>query len=181
MVFFPSYQYLEQVLALAEEEAPELEILVQDSRMTEEKREDFLREFEKKRDRSLAAFCVMGGSFSEGIDLKEDRLIGAIVVGAGLPMVCPEQEILKQYFEETKEGGFACAYQYPGMTKVLQAAGRVIRTGSDRGVILLLDDRFLWREYRELFPREWSDVKRVTLAGVEAELAAFWSRFPEAP
>ena len=81
----------------------------------------------------LAAFCVMGGVFSEGIDLKEERLIGVIVVGTGLPMVCAEQEVLKGYFDETEEKGFDFSYQYPGMNKVLQAAGRVIRTPEDRG------------------------------------------------
>ena len=105
--------------------------------------------------------------------------IGVIVVGTGLPMVCTEQKILQGYFEEAGKDGFAYAYQYPGMNKVLQAAGRVIRTASDQGVILLLDDRFWRREYRELFPREWSDVKRVSLSSLEQELQAFWSRFPE--
>lgn len=88
-------------------------------------------------------------------------------------------KILQGYFEEEGKDGFAYAYQYPGMNKVLQAAGRVIRTASDQGVILLLDDRFWCREYRELFPREWSDVKRVSLSSLEQELQAFWSRFPE--
>lgn len=97
----------------------------------------------------------MGGIFSEGIDLKEDRLIGVVIVGTGLPMVCTEQELLKGYFEKTNQKGFDYAYQYPGMNKVMQAAGRVIRTMEDEGIILLLDDRFLKREYQELFPREW--------------------------
>ena len=160
-----------------------MEILVQDSHMTEEEREAFLQEFSPERtamrDTSLVAFCVMGGLFSEGIDLTGDRLIGVIVVGTGLPMVCTEQKILQGYFEEAGKDGFAYAYQYPGMNKVLQAAGRVIRTASDQGVILLLDDRFWRREYRELFPREWNDVKRVSLASLEQELQTFWSRFPE--
>ena len=151
--------------------------------MTEEEREAFLQKFSPERtaerDTSLVAFCVMGGLFSEGIDLTGDRLIGVIVVGTGLPMVCTEQKILQGYFEEAGKDGFAYAYQYPGMNKVLQAAGRVIRTASDQGVILLLDDRFWRREYRELFPREWSNVKRVSLSSLEQELQAFWSRFPE--
>ena len=125
--------------------------------MTEEEREAFLQKFSPERtaerDTSLVAFCVMGGLFSEGIDLTGNRLIGVIVVGTGLPMVCTEQKILQGYFEEAGKDGFAYAYQYPGMNKVLQAAGRVIRTASDQGVILLLDDRFWRREYRELFPR----------------------------
>ena len=147
--------------------------------MTESEREEFLAEFEKEREQSLVAFCVMGGLFSEGIDLKEERLIGAVIVGTGLPMVCTEQEILKGYFEETESDGFAFAYQYPGMNKVMQAAGRVIRTAADKGVILLLDDRFLRREYRELFPREWADVSNVTLPMLPQKLWEFWNRFPE--
>ena len=147
--------------------------------MREQEREEFLEAFRMERENTLVGFCVMGGIFSEGIDLTGDRLIGVIVVGTGLPMVCTEQKILQGYFEEVGKDGFAYAYQYPGMNKVLQAAGRVIRTASDQGVILLLDDRFWRREYRELFPREWSDVKRVSLSSLEQELQAFWSRFPE--
>lgn len=180
IVFFPSYQYLSEVYALAEKEAPaDVVILLQKNRMTESEREEFLAEFEKEREQSLVAFCVMGGLFSEGIDLKEERLIGAVIVGTGLPMVCTEQEILKGYFEETESDGFAFAYQYPGMNKVMQAAGRVIRTAADKGVILLLDDRFLRREYRELFPREWADVSNVTLPMLPQKLWEFWNRFPE--
>lgn len=204
IVFFPSYQYMNRVREVCEGEyayqnvelddnekmknhsgknGKSMEILVQDSHMTEEEREAFLQKFSlertAERDTSLVAFCVMGGLFSEGIDLTGDRLIGVIVVGTGLPMVCTEQKILQGYFEEAGKDGFAYAYQYPGMNKVLQAAGRVIRTASDQGVILLLDDRFWRREYRESFPREWSDVKRVSLSSLEQELQAFWSRFPE--
>ena len=101
MVFFPSYQYMEQVEACFDEEPLEADLLIQGQGMGEEERQEFLREFEKERPRSLAAFCVMGGVFSEGIDLKEERLIGVAVVGTGLPMVCTEQEVLKGYFEET--------------------------------------------------------------------------------
>ena len=186
IVFFPSYQYMNRVREVEKrfgKTGKSMEVLIQDSHMTEEEREAFLQKFSPERtaerDTSLVAFCVMGGLFSEGIDLTGNRLIGVIVVGTGLPMVCTEQKILQGYFEEEGKDGFAYAYQYPGMNKVLQAAGRVIRTASDQGVILLLDDRFWRREYRELFPREWSDVKRVSLSSLEQELQAFWSRFPE--
>lgn len=176
IVFFPSYQYMNRVLELAEPDKHGLTVIAQESRMSDEEREAFLEEFEMQRDTSLAAFCVMGGLFSEGIDLKEERLIGVIVVGTGLPMVCTEQEILKNYFDEENQEGFAFSYQYPGMNKVMQAAGRVIRTATDRGIILLLDDRFLRRDYRELFPREWEDAERVTLRTLRRELQAFWDR-----
>ena len=142
--------------------------------MTETERETFLKDFETGRKHSFVGLCVLGGIFSEGIDLRADRLEGVIVVGTGLPMVCAEQEILRDYFQEREGRGYDYAYQYPGMNKVLQAAGRVIRTDTDKGIILLLDDRFLQGDYRALFPREWSDVKRVTLKTVKEELMRFW-------
>lgn len=175
MVFFPSYQYMAEVERILEREPLEADLLVQGQGMGEDERKEFLEEFEKKRDHSLVAFCVMGGVFSEGIDLKEERLIGVIIVGTGLPMVCVEQEILKGFFDETEERGFDFAYQYPGMNKVLQAAGRVIRTQEDEGVILLLDDRFLRREYLELFPREWEHYHMVNRNNVEQCIEDFWA------
>lgn len=176
MVFFPSYQYMAEIERILEDEPLEADLLVQGQGMDEEERKEFLEEFEKERDHSLVAFCVMGGVFSEGIDLKEERLIGVIIVGTGLPMVCVEQEILKGYFDETEERGFDFAYQYPGMNKVLQAAGRVIRTQEDEGVILLLDDRFLRREYLELFPREWEHYHMVNRNNVAQCIEDFWAR-----
>lgn len=175
MIFFPSYQYMRQMEEVFEAEPLEADLLIQGQGMGEEERRDFLAEFEREREHSLAAFCVMGGVFSEGIDLKEERLIGVIVVGTGLPMVCTEQEVLKGYFEETEQKGFDFAYLYPGMNKVLQAAGRVIRTVNDEGVILLLDERFLKREYLELFPREWEQFQMVNARNVAECLADFWN------
>ena len=120
MVFFPSYQYMGEIEEILEEEPLKADLLVQGQGMGEAEKAEFLEEFEKERSHSLAAFCVMGGVFSEGIDLKEERLIGVIVVGTGLPMVCVEQEVLKGYFDETEEKGFDFSYQYPGMNKVLR-------------------------------------------------------------
>ena len=174
MVFFPSYQYMTEIEAIFEAEPLEADLIVQGQGMGEAERKEFLEEFDREREHSLVAFCVMGGVFSEGIDLKEERLIGVIIVGTGLPMVCVEQEILKGYFEETEERGFDFAYQYPGMNKVLQAAGRVIRTQEDEGVILLLDDRFLRRDYLELFPREWEHYHMVNRNNVSQCIADFW-------
>ena len=174
MVFFPSYQYMGEIEEILEEEPLKADLLVQGQGMGEAEKAEFLEEFEKERSHSLAAFCVMGGVFSEGIDLKEERLIGVIVVGTGLPMVCVEQEVLKGYFDETEEKGFDFSYQYPGMNKVLQAAGRVIRTPGDRGVILLLDDRFLRRDHLELFPREWEHFQMVNRKNVGQCLSDFW-------
>lgn len=175
MVFFPSYQYMDEIEEILEEEPLKTDLLVQGQGMGEAEKTEFLEEFEKERSHSLAAFCVMGGVFSEGIDLKEERLIGVIVVGTGLPMVCVEQEVLKGYFDETEEKGFDFSYQYPGMNKVLQAAGRVIRTPGDRGVILLLDDRFLRRDHLELFPREWEHFQVVNRGNAARCLEDFWN------
>ena len=147
--------------------------------MSEEEREAFLADIETGRERSLVGFCVLGGIFSEGIDLKAKRLEGVIIVGTGLPMVCTEQKILKEYFDEQRENGYDYAYQYPGMNKVLQAAGRVIRTGEDRGIILLLDDRFLRPEIQAMFPREWSEYAPVTRNTVFEWLKRFWDRWEQ--
>ena len=158
-----------------EKENPGIECVMQSQYMTEEAREIFLENFEEARDQSLMGFCVMGGIFAEGIDLARDRLIGAVIVGTGLPQVCRERELLKEYFEGKGKKGFDYAYLYPGMNKVLQSAGRVIRTDEDRGVILLLDDRFGDARYRETFPREWEKIEVCTLTGVEERLREFWA------
>ncbi|MBE5902603.1 MAG: ATP-dependent DNA helicase [Lachnospiraceae bacterium] len=176
MVFFPSYRFLDQVFeVLAEEELP-FEILVQGGSMTEEDREEFLGQFKENPEKSLVGFCVMGGIFSEGINLIGERLIGAILVGTGLPLISDEREILKRHYEESGRNGFDYAFRFPGMNKVLQSAGRVIRTQNDRGVILLLDERFLHRDYQELFPLEWENRTRVTLSTVGKELEDFWQK-----
>jgi Rad3-related DNA helicase len=145
--------------------------------MDEGKREDFLRCFasdERPEDRSLLGFCVSGGIFGEGIDLKNDSLIGAIIVGTGLPQVCPEREIIKDYFDGQGGDGFAYAYKYPGINKVLQAAGRVIRTAEDVGIVALLDERFLQWGYRRLFPREWKNTEVVKLDEIAKRVEKFW-------
>ena len=128
-------------------------------------------------DKSLLGFCVMGGIFGEGIDLKQDSLIGVIIVGTGLPLVCPERELLKAYFDEQDGNGFDYAYRYPGMNKVLQAAGRVIRTEEDIGVVALLDERFLQNSYTRLFPREWSDFQIVNENTVGKHVEKFWNEW----
>ena len=180
MVFFPSYKMLEEVYAVYEEEFSVnwVKCICQNSSMKEQEREEFLREFEQDQE-SLVAFCIMGGIFSEGIDLLGEKLIGAILVGTGLPQLGNEREILRSFYTENGENGFDYAYRYPGMNKVLQAAGRVIRTREDHGVILLLDERFRQREYSNLFPVEWNDRKTCTLSNVEAQLQKFWESIPD--
>ena len=176
MVFFPSYRLMEDVHTVYQNEfaAGWVQCICQTSSMNEREREEFLMEFTEEKKETLLGFCAMGGNFSEGIDLMGDRLIGVAVVGTGLPMVSGEREILKQYFDQKGENGFDYAYRYPGINKVLQSAGRVIRTKEDRGTILLMDDRFLERDYRNLFPREWSDLQICSLETVEIQLKEFW-------
>lgn len=184
MVFFPSYKlmqdvydcYLEKIESeiLFEGEIPK--VVLQTSGMKEKEREEFLAAFDNEEDETLVAFCVMGGIFGEGIDLSNDKLIGAIIVGTGLPQICNEREILKNYYDEESGSGFDYAFRYPGMNKVLQAAGRVIRTTEDEGVILLLDDRFLQRDYQMMYPREWEQRSVCDLNSVEDLVEDFWNK-----
>lgn len=180
LAFFPSYRFMEEVYEeflemLKEDAKEEIEYVMQSQYMSEEAREIFLENFEEAKEHSLIGFCVMGGIFSEGIDLAEDKLIGAMVVGTGLPQVCTERELLKAYFDSQGLRGFDYAYLYPGMNKVLQSAGRVIRTDEDRGVVLLLDERFLDVRYRETFPREWKAYELCTARNVSQKVQEFWN------
>ena len=195
MVFFPSHSFLKQVYQefdfLYGDEAS-VECIVQQEYMKEEERAAFLGHFlgneeldlssviqmeiETEEEKTLVGFCVLGGIFGEGIDLKKDSLIGAVIVGTGIPQVCLERELIKEYFDENMDGGYEYAYLYPGMNKVLQAAGRVIRTQDDRGVVALLDERFLYSSYRAMFPREWSNYKVVDQKSVEAAVGEFWEK-----
>lgn len=180
IAFFPSYRFMEDVheefLVIVSQGSVEVDDVIQSQYMSEEAREIFLENFEEDREHSLMGFCVMGGIFSEGIDLTGEQLIGAVIVGTGLPQVCRERKLLKQYFDEHGFHGFDYAYLYPGMNKVLQSAGRVIRTQEDRGVVLLLDDRFLDMRYREVFPREWGNYKLCRQENAADFMKEFWSR-----
>ena len=179
IAFFPSYEFMEKVYDEFQiqmlETGQEIECVLQSHFMNEEAREIFLENFEEERIESLVGFCVLGGIFSEGIDLTAEKLIGVFIVGTGLPQVCNEREILKQYFDKEGMQGFDYAYMYPGMNKVLQAAGRVIRTENDKGIILLLDERFRERRCRESFPKEWSDCEVCTLSSIEEKIVKFWN------
>lgn len=140
---------------------PDINTIIQENLMDEKEREDFLDKFNSDQDETMIAFAVLGGIFSEGIDLIGEKLIGAVVVGVGLPQICNERNIIREYFDLKNGLGYEYAYMYPGMNKVLQAAGRVIRSEEDRGAILLIDDRFTTAKYRRLFPEEWNHFKRV--------------------
>lgn len=177
MVFFPSYKMMEDVREVYENEfsVDWVRCISQNTSMSEREREEFLAEF-VEQEQTLLAFCVMGGVFSEGIDLMGNRLIGAMIVGTGLPQISYEREILKKFYDRNGENGFDYAYRYPGMNKVLQSAGRVIRTKEDVGTILLLDERFTSREYRSLFPAEWEDIRYCRIEKVEQILKDFWKK-----
>ena len=175
LAFFPSYAYLRQVWADFTARYPGIRTIAQESGLDEAGRAAFLARFAPDPAETLLGFGVLGGVFGEGVDLVGSRLIGCAIVGVGLPQVSPRQEMLRRYFDEKDGSGFDCAYRFPGMNKVLQAAGRVIRTEHDRGVVLLLDDRFTQEGYRRLFPRHWAHLQY--LPGTDAlkqALQTFW-------
>lgn len=180
LAFFPSHAFLQQVYGIYSknfQDRDQVECLLQEDYMDEEGREEFLARFEREAGGSLLGLCVLGGIFGEGIDLKNESLIGAIIVGTGLPQVCCEREILKQYFDSQGDNGFDFAYKYPGMNKVLQAAGRVIRTAEDIGIVALLDERFLHASYQSMFPREWDSYERVTVGQIGKRVERFWDEW----
>lgn len=182
LAFFPSYAYLRQVYDVFTVANPGQETLCQTAEMDEAARAEFLARFAPDPAAPLLGFAVLGGVFGEGVDLAGDRLIGVAVVGPGLPQVGPRQEQLREYFEATRGSGFDYAYRYPGMNKVLQAAGRVIRTPADKGVVLLIDDRFTQSDYRRLMPPHWAGLRTVdTPAQLSALLAEFWGGEEETP
>ena len=176
MVFFPSYKYMQDIKELIDDLGmlKNANIIMQQREMDEIAKENFLDEFKDYGSEIKIGFCVLGGVFSEGIDLKNECLIGSLIIGTGLPMINSEGEILKNYFDEHNKNGFDYAYRYPGMNKVEQAAGRVIRTSEDYGVIILMDDRFLNWDYKGLFPREWSDYKVIDCESVGEDVKHFW-------
>ena len=180
MVFCPSYAFMKQVHEKYVDNFVRKDriCILQGESMSEADREAFLACFRNEgQERMLIGFCVLGGIFSEGIDLKRDSLIGVIIVGTGLPQVSSENEILKSYFDCSGEDGFDYAFRYPGINKVLQAAGRVIRTAEDVGIIALLDERFLQYSYYRLFPREWEDFQTVSVNTVAKRVERFWDEW----
>lgn len=175
MVFFPSYKYMTEVYERFKSKYNHINTIIQEPFMTEEERELFLENFSAASKENLVGFGVLGGIFSEGVDLKGDRLIGAIIVGVGLPQLCLERDIIRDYFDETKAMGYEYAYMYPGMNKVLQAAGRVIRSEEDEGIIILMDERFSQQSYQRLFPKEWfPNLKIRDMNSLQQQLSIFW-------
>ena len=181
IVYFPSYTYLESVKDVFSQKYPKINLIVQRKSMSEKAKKEFLDAFDAKSEGTLVGFCVMGGSFSEGIDLRGERLIGAIIVGVGLPTISSELNIIKEYFDKTRENGYAYAYTYPGMNKVLQAAGRVIRSEEECGVVVLIDDRFATPDYKILMPDYWHHIKYINNANtLLACVTQFWQKHNKA-
>ncbi|AJA48228.1 ATP-dependent DNA helicase [Clostridium pasteurianum DSM 525 = ATCC 6013] len=157
-VFFPSYVYMKSVFDIFCERYSKINVICQKNSMNEDEKNSFLRLFSEKNEETLIGFAVMGGVFSEGIDLAGEKLIGAIIVGVGLPKISLERNLIKEYFNENKRNGFLYSYVYPGINKVLQSAGRVIRTESDKGIIVLIDERYSENTYKKLLPAEWASI-----------------------
>ena len=174
LIYFPSYQYLNSVLQEFQSKYPAISVLVQKSGMTESEREAFLAAFSVEHGETLAGFAVLGGIFGEGIDLVGERLIGAVIVGVGLPQLCVERDLIRDYFQERNSAGFEYAYTFPGMNRVLQAIGRVIRSENDRGVVLLIDARFNEVRYRKLFPTWWKFQRVRNPSALAEAVGNFW-------
>jgi DNA excision repair protein ERCC-2 len=176
LIYFPSYQYLNAVLQEFQACHPSVSVLVQRPSMTEPERDAFLSAFSVEHGETLAGFAVLGGIFGEGIDLVGERLIGAVIVGVGLPQLCVERDLIRDYFQQQNAAGFDYAYTFPGMNRVLQAIGRVIRSETDRGVVLLIDARFNELRYRRLFPVWWRFVRVRYSDALREAVGGFWKR-----
>ena len=174
LIFFPSYEYMQLVYEAFKSDCPQIENILQTPTMSESERDEFLQHFDQENPKSLVGFAVMGGIFGEGIDLVGERLSGAAVVGVGLPGISLERELIRDYFSDTLKAGFEFAYQYPGINRVLQAAGRVIRSETDRGAILLIDQRYATYRYRSLLLQQWDTTKIRDHQQFAEELQKFW-------
>lgn len=175
MVFLPSFEYLRLVSQEYKRRFFEHRILIQDRVMTPKKRNAFLDEFRKEPHGTLIGFCVMGGIFSEGVDLKGEALSGEIIVGTGFPPPTPEAEAECAAYYKREMDGKSFAYTLPGWSRVLQAAGRVIRSEEDRGFLILCDMRFLGEDIKELFPENWEDAEMITRESeLREKLNLFW-------
>ena len=175
IVFFPSYQYLQLVKEHWRLSVDEADLLIQRKDMTLKEREGTIEMFQTDSLRSQVGFFVMGGVFGESIDLIGDQLSGVLIIGVGLPQLSPFNNVLRSHYDETFHNGFDFAYTYPGLNKVIQAVGRVIRTQNDRGVAILIDDRFASRKYFSLYPKHWGHLQIETNPSqIKAMIELFW-------
>lgn len=175
LIYFPSYQYLNDVHAAFRQQYPQARTMEQRPGMTEAEREQFLASFAHDAPETLVGFAVLGGIFGEGIDLVGERLIGAAIVSVGLPQLCLERDRIREHFDQLNGSGFDYAYAFPGMNRILQAMGRVIRTEADRGVVLLIDARFSQKPYRELLPPWWQLIRVSNIASLTRAMESFWN------
>lgn len=176
LIFFPSYVYMKMIFEWFVSAYPRIEIICQTPDLMETERTRFLERFSGESDKTLVGFVVMGGVFGEGIDLEGERLSGAAVVGVGLPAISLERELIRDYFSHSRGLGFEYGYIFPGMNRVLQAAGRVIRSEHDRGAILLIGERFAYTPYRYILPEEWNPDRVNHPQVIEDLLTGFWKR-----
>lgn len=175
LVFFPSYEYMWMVHEEIKKREVDFSLVAQGDHMKEEEKEEFLSLFKEGGEKTHLGLAVLGGHFSEGIDLTLDKLIGVIIIGVGMPKICLERESIKEYYNSIGKNGFDYAYVYPGIIKVLQAAGRCIRTERDKGVVLLLDDRYFTNKYKSLLPREWFlNILVESEKGIKKTCEHFW-------
>ena len=158
IIYFPSFSFLQRVYDYMQTYNVFEKIVCQKQKMSEKERESFLNLFENTSE-LLIAFAVLGGLFSEGIDLTGDKLIGCMVISVGLPSLGGERTFIKDYYDHSLHKGFEYAYRYPGFNKVMQAAGRVIRSEEDKGWVILVDQRYAKNYYKELYPPEWRHYK----------------------
>lgn len=178
LVFLPSFSYLNMIRPILNQQladfVPTTRMIFQKPNMSDREKRAFLRMFSQYGHSTLVGVAVIGGQFSEGIDLIGEQLSGVVIVGVGLSKVNPELEIMRQYYQEKLGSGFEYAYQYPGFNRVQQAAGRVIRSESDRGFVLLVDDRYKRPDYEALFPAEWTIRDVDSASAIKANLADFF-------
>ena len=176
IVFFPSYAFLKPVSEAFVRKYPKVPVIIQKSGMNRSEKDEFLSFFKEDTGKLRIGFCVLGGSFSEGIDLPGSRLIGTVIAGVGLPGLSAERNMIAEYYNGSAERGYDYAYTYPGMNAVLQAAGRVIRRDTDRGIVLLCDDRYAAPAYRELMPPHWDGLKIIDdITALPSLLRDFWN------
>lgn len=172
IVFFPSYEYLNQVYECYANMYSD-DILLNNESITEERQFEIINIFNTEK--NIVLFTVVGGVFSEGMDLPDDKLIGAVVIGTGIPKLTFERDLIMEFFDEKYKSGFDFAYRFMGFNKILQSVGRVIRTEEDRGSVLIIDSRILSNKYRYLYPENWKSYELVKNENeLKNKLSEFW-------
>lgn len=179
LVFSPSFAYQRQLVrCLSEFQDDRIDFLVQPGGMTEQQKENYLGYFQRKGgEKPLVGLTVLGSLFNEGIDLVGEELTGVMVIGTGIPGLSPEREFLAQYYDEKTGKGFEYAFMWPGFNRVTQAAGRLIRSEDDFGIVLLIDDRYGRQDYRQLIPQDWNAQHTDDREECLEAIRVFWQDF----